>query len=223
MNKVILCILWLLLPGVVASAEGPVDAPDKAKTSVAILEAQCGDKVSDSDRKALAGWCDTVLTRSLSGQAEIVAIDRQMLNKVLSERVSGSAGLVSADKVDAPLRPFWAAGVLICPAAAPPKGHSSPTNMNVTVEAVLAQTGQLVAEFHVAGNWQGGAWEKEPKLDGLERFWGDIRRNVARSAKLPAVEVPEVKLNSTLPRLQWMADVGTDLPGAKGCFLPQAL
>lgn len=202
----------LLAAGVSTAREAASSAPADGGVNVAVMESEAAPAVKAADAKALAGWIDTVLTQSAASR-KLTLVDRQALDKVLAETtaVAGGAAKVAPEKLDKAIRPFWAAGVMICPRVGPPKTpRSSPNEMVVTVEAVLAQTGQLVAALRVTGIWEAGRWMKEPNFAGLDRFWADVARNVARNARLPVVEVSDGKLVSKLTRLGWMLDDMTD-------------
>ena len=188
-------------------AGGPTTQP--AKPCVAVLAAEVVGKMSRDEQRALTGQLDTWLTESLAGQKGFVAVDRQVLDKVLAERAATVGGLTKIERKDVPasLRPFFAGGVLVCPTIH--KGEQG--KMIVSVEAVLAQTGQLLAELHEQGVWKRGRWAKSPNVaGGLDGFWADIGRNLKRNLNRPVVEVADGRLKSKLTRLQWLVDELTD-------------
>ena len=156
-----------------AGVAGPT-ADSAGKPCVAVLEAEVIGKVDAAERRAMAGWLDTLLTESLAKRKDFVTVDRQALDRVLAEKAAKAGGLTKIDPKDvaASLQPFWSAGVLICPVMrqADPK-EASAGKMVVSVEAVLAQTAQLLAELHEQGDWTKGRWAKSPKVsEDLERW-----------------------------------------------------
>lgn len=212
----------------------PVPPAANSPTCVAIMEAEVVADLPAEDRKALAGAIDTILTESLAGRKGIQMVDRQTLDKVLAEKAGQAAGLVKVapTEVAERLRPFWSAGVLICPVVRQLKagkrsrapgtrnnsascrvpGRSPMPELVIEVEAVLAQTGQSLGEVRAAAKWQGGAWEKPPSLDSpLGRLWSDLPGNLQQAGSTRYVEIADVRLTSSLGRLQWMADDVGDL------------
>ncbi len=209
------CFSWiagLLLFSTAVAIAGP-SADSASKPCVAVLEAEVIAKMPGDERKALAGWLDTLLTESLAKRKDFVTVDRQALDKVLAEKTAKAGGLTKIDPKDvaASLRPFWSAGVLICPVIRQANPKDSSGKMIVSVEAVLAQTGQLLAELHAQGVWKNGRWAKPPKIsEGLDSFAAEICRNLNRNLNRPVVEVAAGRLTSKLTRLQWMVDELTD-------------
>ena len=113
---------------------------------VAILAPEVIADLPDGKRKALAETLDTLLTESLAGRKGVVLVDRAALDKVLAERKAFRGGLakIDAKDVSASLRPFWSAGVLIC-------SRMDVKSQVLVIEAVSAQTGQLIASLYAKG------------------------------------------------------------------------
>jgi hypothetical protein len=174
---------------------------------VAVLAPEVVADLPAGERKTLAGALDTILTEGLAGRKGFVLVDRLALDKVLAEKKTR----INAKDVAAGLRPFWSAGVLICPMIRPVNPKDKSGKMIVSVEAVLAQTGQLLAELHAQGVWKKGKWTKPPKVaENLAAFRADIARNLGRNLNRPVVEVSAGRLTSKLTRLQWKVDELTD-------------
>lgn len=169
-------------------------------TCVAVMETEVLADLPGEDRKALAGALDTLLVENLAKQKGLVLVERQALDRVLTEK-AGAAGMPS-------FQPFWSAGVLICPSmelAEPEKPATSP--VLISLEAVAAQTGQMLAEVHVVGQLGPSGWAAPPLSDAQwERFWLAVGDNASHVKGLPLVEVADTQLQSATSRLQWMAD-----------------
>jgi hypothetical protein len=175
------------------------------------MEPEVSADLPPEDRAAMSAFLDILLTDGLSQQKGIVLVDRQALDKVLAEKVAGAAGAakLSAEEVAAPLRPFWAAGVLICPVVTTlkPVKPGDPVRLVVTIEAVAAQTGQSLAEIEVVGLWKNGQWSEPPQFaEPLKGFWKMLSRNAQASRHQRLVEIPDGRLVSRLTRLQWLVD-----------------
>ncbi len=188
--------------------------PAHEPTCVAVLETEVLANLPAENGKTLAGVIDMILTESLARQEGMCMVDRQALDKLLAEKAAQMAGLAGGLAKVAPadvaerLRPFWAAGVLVCSRveAADPK-QAAAGSVSISLEAVAAQTGQLLAELHFTANRESsGKVAPRPLEARLSQFWQAVRRNASRAKDLPLVEVPETQLISSLPRLQWMAD-----------------
>ncbi len=176
-----------------------------AVAHVALLEAEYITPDAKAARRELTGWLDTVLTENLSRQKGLVLVDRQALNKVLTER---NIAKLDARTADARLRPFIASGVLICPMIV---ADAKSGKGVATVQAVLAQRGTLLAEMTAVGELAGDGWKTAPALDQpLKQFWQDMRRQLETNLSLPGLEVRRIRISSKLDRLQWMADDLTD-------------
>ena len=196
------------LPAAQPATTGPQNAPTPAgPICAAVIEPEVLADLPQAQRNALAGSLDTLLTESLAKQSGFLLVDRQALDKVLEEKALTAAGLarIAPGQLAAPLRPFWAAGVLVC-ATIRQDGKESGTLL-VHIEAVAAQTGQLLAEQFETGTWKKSQWV-EPLLPEktLESFWRDIRKGIADGAGLPLVEIADGRLISELSRGQWMVD-----------------
>lgn len=189
-----------------ADSRSSQSAPD-AGPCVALLEAEYITPDAAAIRGELTGWLDTVLTDSLTGQKNLTVLDRQLLDKLLAEKKFDAA------RVDAALRPFIASGVLICPTivADPSTGKAV-----VTVQAVLAQRGDMLAELIVTGELVGDGWKNPPATEKLlAQFWRDLNRGIEARVGLPSLEVRDIALDSKTDRLQWLADDLTDALAAQ--------
>jgi hypothetical protein len=177
---------------------------------VAVIEPEVTVELSTDGRKAMADAVETLLTDNLTKQKGCVLIDRQTLDKVLAEKANGARGLGKTvpDDVARPFRPFWSAGILLCSTVEPADPKDAGTGpVLVTVEAVAAQTGQLLAEIRTVAKWDPkGGMVASLSSEQLDAFWRMVRDNTLRVHRLPLVEVSETQLLSLLPRLQWMAD-----------------
>ena len=176
---------------------------------VAILEPEILADLPIEQRKVLAGAIDTLLTKSLSGRNEFVLVDRQLLDKVLDEHkaVSAGAATITTDDVAELLRPFWSAGVLIC-------SQLDATSGTIIIEAVSAQTGQLLGELYLRSKADSAdAVTKlvEPKL---QAFVESVARGVARAHDKPLLEISG-GVTGGLTRLAWMVDDLADAAGAR--------
>jgi len=113
--------LVAVVSGVLAANGAPGATPggaeDSRKICVAILAPEVLADLPAKERNALAGTLDTLLTESLAKRKDFVTVDRQALDKVLAEKTAKAGGLTKIDPKDvaAPLRPFWSAGILVCP------------------------------------------------------------------------------------------------------------
>ena len=224
-SKTLACFLVTAISGSmagrIAAGATPGGAENSEKLCITVLAPEVVGKISPDERKALAGQLDTLLTESLARQKGFVAVDRQALDKVLAERTATAGGLtkIAPKDVAASLKPFFASGILICPAIHKDKQGK----IIVSVEAVLAQTGQLLAELHKQGVWQNGRWTESPKVvENMARFWRDVQRNITRNTSLLLVEVSG-KLTSKLTRLQWMVDDLGDAASARVALAPNAI
>ena len=195
-------------PASVPAASQPATTP-AGPSCVAIIEPEVLADLPAEERKALAGAVDALLTESLAGQKGFVLVDRQMLDKVLAEKVGETGGVtkVAVGEVSEPLRPFWAAGVLVC--------TQVDVKAQVTVvEAVSAQTGQLIAGLYASGKMASA--DDVAKVVGpkLQPFAESIISGVVRIKDKPLLEISG-KLAGGLARLAWMVDDLTDAAGAK--------
>ncbi len=184
--------------------------PSVAETiCVAIIEPEVSGDLPPAERRALAASLDAVLAQRLAGQSGLVLVDRQALDRVLEERAREAAGLVAAapGEVAAPLRPFWAAGVLVCSQIDAKAGA-------VVVEAVSAQTGQVLAVLSAKLTDPSPAAVAEivePRVEALVR---DMRRSIARLHHKPLLEISG-RLAGSLSRLAWMVDDLAEAAGAR--------
>ncbi len=185
---------------------------------VAILEPEVLADMPAEQRKALAGTIDTLLTASLAKQKGFVIVDRQALDKVLAERASKAGGVakLAPGEVAEQLRPFWSAGVLICPIVRQVKADKANapgkvSELVIEFDAVLAQTGQSLGEAHAMAKWRNNNWDKAPSLEvPLNALWSDLPDGLRRAMANRHIEIADVRLSSSLRRLQWMADAMGD-------------
>ncbi len=215
--------------GQAAEARSAPPAAPEGKICLAILDAECLGELGQPAR-TLAGELDTLLSLALAKRGEFTAVNRQDLDRLLAElKLKTGFGRIDPAEVGGALRPFWSAGVLVCPViqplaapspiskppGAPPLAATRPAaeagKVAVRLEAVLAQTGQLVAEVHVVGTpGEAGLLTSAKFAADLEGFWTDISRNVQLNLAVPLVEVADAKLTSPLSRLRWVSDDLTD-------------
>ena len=206
-----------LLAGMVAGerrlpAETPPTTPAALRTSseqvcVAVIEPEAPVELSRVERNAIVSSVDVLLNESLAKQNGFMIVDRQSLEKAMDEKAAKMEGIAKLrpGEIAESLRPFWAAGVLVCPKIE--QDRQQPGKVLVRVEAVSAQTGQRFAELWEIGDWKNGLWRK-PVLSGksLDAFWQDIRKSIANAAGRPLVEIADGRLVSELNRAQWMVD-----------------
>jgi hypothetical protein len=206
---VVIVVLMFRIDGDAVSQPAASQPAFVGPICVAILEPEILADLPIEQRKALAGAIDTLLTESLSGREAFILVDRQLLDKVLDEhkaRAAGAAKVAPSDVAES-LRPFWSAGVLVC-SQIDSKGGA------VMVEAVSAQTGQLLGELYLRGNVgsaDGVAKLVEPKL---QVFADSVLRGVARAQDKPLLEISG-RLTGGLTRMAWMVDDLTDAAGAR--------
>lgn len=176
---------------------------------VAVLEPEVLTDLPQAERKALASSLDTLLAESLAKQSGFTLVDRLALDKVLAEKAGKAEGLarIAPGEVVRPLQPFWAAGVLICSQIDVKAGA-------VIIEAVSAQTGQVLAGIYVKAKVTSA--EDIAKTIGpkMESFVRDNRLGIARMRDKPLLEISG-RLTSGLSRLAWMADDLAEAAGAK--------
>ncbi len=208
MRKQYAWIAGILLLTAVSAAAGEADKR-LPKPCVAVLAAEVVGEMSPDEQKALAGQLDTLLTESLARQKGFVTVDRQALDKVLKEHKAAAAGAtkVAVGDVAESLRPFWSAGVLIC-------ARVDVKSSVLVVEAVSAQTGQLIASLYA--RWQMRSDDDVAKAltPRLRVFVESILRGIARMRDKPLLEISG-KLNGGSMRLMWMVDDLTGTTGAK--------
>lgn len=221
LSAILLLINVAYPPSTIATAQSqPVGAPSSSGISVAIIEPEVLADLPADQRKALAGTIDTLLNESLSKQKGLVLVDRQALDKVLAEKAAKVGGIVKvpAGEVGAELRPFWSAGVLVCPVVRQVNADKDETPGNspellIEIDVVLAQTGQPLGDAHALAKWKNRDWEKAPPLEApLTGLWAAVPESLRQAQASRYVEIAEVQLTSSLGRLQWMADsIGDDL------------
>ncbi len=219
----IVCYTAAMALPVASQAGEPAETAHPAPIGLAVLESEILADLPAEEQKALAGTIDTMLTESLAGRKEFILVDRRLLDKVLNEKKTQTvvgkgtevgdnvAAAMAPENVPEPLRPFWAAGVLICPTIQ----YIDPENPNegicIIVQAVAAQTGQLLAETHLKSPFQEGRWKEAPETcDSLQSLWSEIPRMLQQTNSFPLVEISDSHLSVTSSRLQWILDDLTD-------------
>lgn len=167
---------------------------------VTIIEPEVVSDLSAEDRKAIAGAVDTLLTEALAGRKDFVLVDRQALDKVLNEHVAQAAGVVKVDpaQVGEPLRPFWSAGVMIC-------SQVDAKASIVIVEAVSAQTGQLLATLYAKEDVRTPEAVQKVVQPKLGAFVGEIAARLEQTRGKKLVEVSG-RLGSKMERGQVLVD-----------------
>ncbi len=174
---------------------------ESAETSVALLEPEYITRDAPSDDGALRGWLDMTLYDTLAEQDDFILVERQLIDDVLAEHELDRLGL---EATDGALRPLLAAGVLVCPVIVDAEDRDGAT---VTVQAVLAQTGALLAEMFIDIEKEENGWRMSDDIDEpLEAFVSELRSALSIHLDTPSIEVTGVTLISRLERLQWMAD-----------------
>ncbi len=199
-------------PRLVAETPAAASSGSRAASEpicVAVIEPEVSAAGPQTQRNALAGALDALLAESLGHERGFALVDRQALDKVLAEKALGAAGLakVAPDEVAAPLRPFWAAGVLVCSEIDAKSGA-------VIVEAVSAQTGQVLAGIYAKAKIASAgdlAAAIGPKMDAFAR---EIGVGVARMRGKPLLEVSG-EIASGTSRLAWMVDDLSEAAGAR--------
>ena len=194
----------LLIAAAVSQARAADPTPENAgKVCVAVLEPEVQGDLPEADRKAMKAELDTILTEMLSKRKDMVLVDRQALDKVLAEKKAK----IAAGDVEESLRPFWAAGILVCSAV-------NQKNQTVIIEAVCAQTGQRLAGIYAKGKFATAA--DVAKLVGpkAQAFATSIATAAARTGDKPLLEISG-KLNGGLLRLAWMVEDLSEFAGAK--------
>lgn len=202
----IACLVFFsATPAIIAGAT----TSQPSKPCVAVLATEVVGKMSPDERKALAGQLDTLLAEALARQKGLVLVDRHVLDKVLKEHKAAAAGAtrVAVGDVAESLRPFWSAGVLVC-------ARVDIKSSVLVVEAVSAQTGQLIASLYA--RWQMRSDDDVTKAltPRLRVFVESILRGIAKMRNKPLLEISG-KLGKGLRRLAWMVDDLTDAAGAK--------
>ena len=173
-------------------ASSRADSSPENVPCVAVMPTEVVAKSSAEDRQTLAKMVDTLLAASLSEQKGLVVVEREVLDKILTEKVGLAAvAKISPDDVPKELRPFWSAGVLLCPVISEvPTGKGNQPDKGlpllIEIEAVLAQTGQSLGATHSVAKWENGHWSISPSLEtSLKTLWtelpGDLQQ--ARAAR----------------------------------------
>ena len=197
----LLSMTWSAGTQAAAPSSGPAE-----KICLAVLAPDVQADLPAADHKALGAMIDTLLTDALAQDKDFVLVDRRALDKVLAEKKSKFA----AGDVAEPLKPFWAAGVLISTVVQKkdPKAAPDRTVWTIFVNAVVAQTGQVLAEDRLTGEWKGGQWRGKPApaTPAFEGFGQKIQQGFAAVRGKPTVGIGQGRIKSSLTRLQWMAD-----------------
>lgn len=168
---------------------------------VALLEPEYVSHDYETTGDALIGWLDMQLTESLSAREDFTMVSRQAMDELLAEKERRKLNPETACEE---LRPFLSAGVLVCPKIVVQNKKTG--RAVLTVQAVLAQTGALLAEIIVDLQPVEDGWKTSPELgESLKGFWPDMRRNLRVHLGTRTFEVTGIHLKSKLERLQWMA------------------
>ncbi len=195
----------LIMAAAAAAEEKPA-----ADLCVALLQAEYISPDSNTDGNELTGRLDTVLIEALSKQENITLVDRQLLDKVLAEK---KLQKLDADTADEKLKPFIASGILICPTIV---ADSKSKQAVITIHAVLAQRGDLLAELVVKQDISGKASDALADIDKpLQQFLREMRQQTENRAGVPTFEVRHIAMAGKLSRIQWMADDLTDALAAE--------
>lgn len=192
-----------------ATATAPSDpAPVlTAPTCVAVLAPEVLSPLPDNDRKALSAMIDTLLAESLAERTDFVIVDRQVLSKVLAEKAMTASGAarVDAGEVADSLRPFWSAGVLVSSSLRPVDHADANAGEAILIEAVLAQTGQILASEIVPS----GKGDEQKSIESLPAklgpFWDQVGRSLKANRGRQLFEITG-QTAGKVPRLQWMED-----------------
>lgn len=198
----------------------PVGAPSSSGISVAIIEPEVLADLPADQRKALAGMVDVLLTQATSARKDVVLVDRQAIDKVLDEHKTASAGLADTmpgrrshaaagagtSVIPEPLRPLRAAGILICCSIQPMDPKDNAAGMLIIVQAVAAQSGQLLAETYLTSSLNQGQWNVPDATESLQGLCAEALASLQRVSGLPLIEVSSGQAINESGRLQWIAD-----------------
>jgi len=218
MSRIIALVFALIAVGNPRRAESaPVERPSTTTVCIAVIEPEVSGDPAVEDRKALAASMDGLLTESLARCKGFTVVDRQSLDVVLTEKASQAAGLVKVapEDVAAPLRPFWAAGALIC-------CRADAKTQAVVLEAVSAQTGQLLAGIYLKADVASADEVAKAIAPRLESFARDIHLGVARLRDKPLLETSG-RITGSMSRLAWMVDDLVEATNAKVAACNQAI
>lgn len=215
-----IAMMLMLAAGTASSRAAPTPASPQpsAIPCLAVMETEVLANLPGEDRKALAGMIDTILTESLAKQKGVQTVDRQALDKLLAEKASQAAGVekVAPAEVAEKLRPFWAAGAIVCPVVRQveaPKDTQpgKAVDLVIEVEVVSAQTGQSLGDVHVAAKLQNHQLDRFSALENaLPKLWSDLPGNFRQATAVQYIEIADIRLHSSLRRLQWAADAVSD-------------
>jgi hypothetical protein len=174
------------------------------RVSVAVLEPEFITENLRTPRQDVIAWLDSAITLSLRNVPLIGVLERQRLDQILAERELQETHRTTDDV----LRPFLAAGVLVCPTiVATPKGDG----VVITIEAVLAERGDIVEELILTAAPKGGTWHTTPDLAAaLADFWKAVQSRVVACRNMPSLEIPRIDPGDDVIRLQWLANEITD-------------
>ncbi len=192
----------LTVLSVIVAVHGTSPGRPPERMCVAVLEPEVLGDLPSEKRKALAGAVDTLLTEHFSKHEGFVLVDRRALEKVLTEQKA-----LAARDVAEPLRPFWAAGVLLCSQVDAKAG-------TIMAEAVSAQTGQRIAGVYLNVKVASAADVAKAIEPKCRSFAEAIVRGVASRQDKPLLEISG-KLTGGLTRLTWMVDDLTEAVAAK--------
>lgn len=184
-----------------AAAEDREPGPS---VSVAVLAPEFITRDRQSPRQGVTAWLDAAITMSLRDEPLVEVLERQSLDRILTERELQAAHGGNDDV----LRPFLAAGVLVCPTiVAAPEGDG----VVITVEAILAERGDVVGELILTAQQKSDAWQTTPDLNrSLAEFWKTMQERVLACRNMPTLEIAGIDPGEELIRLEWLADDITD-------------
>ncbi len=201
-------VLFLLLVATLTCMENavaatPATAPAQ-KIAVAIIEPEVLTDLPPQEREALAGGLDTLLTECITKLDGLVLVDRQALDRLVQERALAVGGLTKMAPGDVAevLHPFWSAGVLIC-------SQVDAKAKVVIVEAVSAQTGQLLSAIYLKPKDITAVVVQKAIGDHLEAFLDTLSLQLQQIHQRIFIEVSG-RLVSRLERSQTLLDQATD-------------
>jgi hypothetical protein len=201
MRRTVVALLWLAASAWAATELAEKSHAAEKVSAVAILEPEVAGDLSKDERQNLVASVDALLFESLSKQKGLQLVERAALDKILEEQQLQRA----AGEVPQPLRPLWTAGVMICTRIETRSG-------TVMLEAVSAQTGQLIAGLYLkVPPGEEPAKALAAKAPG---FAAGLPEAIERAADKQLLEISG-KLSGKLNRLSWMLDDFAEAAGAK--------
>jgi hypothetical protein len=192
----LIAITFLQTKPVLSASEDQDTTPRAGKTAQAeksgspmTIAVVLDEKPSESVR-AVEG----VIVDVLSKQNGVTMVDREALGKALAEKQKSAAVFDS----------LRAAGVLVCIESQPVDPQKPSKGTVLTVQAIAAQTGQLLAD---ARRIIPASGELPKDIDqAAVGLVAAIQRELAYREKASLLEVPPVQLNARNTQLAWMAD-----------------